>query len=136
MARRTWVAIMNCQMPFKDFVKGEEIELDDSQVTSRVKALFKCRGEKEEEVKDPDMSVMILRLKAAKIPLPRKVTKEKVKELFDTFLAKGSLAQNIAGDAGETDNSESSTEDKPKEDAEDAPSAEASDDVDNTNKDE
>ena len=99
MAKRIWVAKMNCQMPFRDFMKGEEIELDDENVTARVKALFECRDKKEEKTEyDADFKVMVARLKAAKIPIPRGATKEKVKELFDTFLVKGPLASSIAGD--------------------------------------
>ena len=99
MAKRTWVAKMNCQMPFRDFLKGEEVVLDDSDVTARVKALFECKDKPEEEKSDPDFKVMVDRLKAAKIPIPRGATKEKVKELFDTFLVNGALAQNISGES-------------------------------------
>ena len=98
MAKRIWVAKMNCQMPFRDFAKGEEIELDDENVTARVKALFDCRDKEEKVEADADFKVMVARLKAAKIPIPRGATKEKVKELFDTFLVKGALASSIAGD--------------------------------------
>lgn len=98
MAKRIWVAKMNCQMPFRDFVKGEEIELDDENVTARVKALFDCRDKEEKAEADADFKVMVARLKAAKIPIPRGATKEKVKELFDTFLVKGPLASSVAGD--------------------------------------
>jgi hypothetical protein len=90
---------MNCQMPFRDFLKGDEVVLDDSEVTARVKALFECKDKQEEKKNDPDFKVMVDRLKAAKIPIPRGATKEKVKELFDTFLVKGALAQNISGEA-------------------------------------
>lgn len=99
MAKRTWVAKMNCQMPFRDFLKGEEVVLDDSAVTARVKDLFECKDKTEENESDPDFKVMVDRLKAAKIPIPRGATKEKVRELFDTFLVKGALAQNVSGDA-------------------------------------
>ena len=98
MAKRIWVAKMNCQMPFRDFVKGEEIELDDENVTARVKALFDCRDKEEKAEVDANFKVMLARLKAAKIPIPRGATKEKVKELFDTFLVKGPLASSVAGD--------------------------------------
>lgn len=98
MAKRIWVAKMNCQMPFRDFMKGEEIELDDANVTERVKALFECRDKEEKVDADADFKVIVARLKAAKIPIPRGATKEKVKELFDTFLVKGALASSIAGD--------------------------------------
>jgi len=98
MAKRTWVAKMNCQMPFRDFLKGESVVLDDNDVTERVKALFECQDKPAEKKNDPDFNVMVARLRAAKIPIPRGANKEKVSELFNTFLAKGTLAQNIAGD--------------------------------------
>jgi hypothetical protein len=99
MAKRTWVAKMNCMMPFRDFAKGESIILDDSEVTPRVKALFECEDPPEEKDNDPDLRVMVARLKAAKIPIPRGAKNVTIKELFDTFLVKGSLASSIAGDA-------------------------------------
>lgn len=98
MAKRTWVAKMNCQMPFRDFLKGESVELDDNDVTARVKALFECVDKPVEKKSDPDFNVMVARLRAAKIPIPRGANKEKVSELFNAFLAKGTLAQNISGD--------------------------------------
>lgn len=98
MAKRTWVAKMNCQMPFRDFLKGESVELDDNEVTARVKALFECVDKPVEKKSDPDFNVMVARLRAAKIPIPRGANKEKVSELFNAFLAKGTLAQNISGD--------------------------------------
>lgn len=98
MAKRTWVAKMNCQMPFRDFLKGESVELDDGEVTARVKALFECVDNPVEKKSDPDFNVMVARLRAAKIPIPRGANKEKVSELFNAFLAKGTLAQNISGD--------------------------------------
>ena len=98
MAKRIWVAKMNCQMPFRDFARGEEIELDDENVTARVKALFECRDKEEKVEAAADFKVMLARLKAAKIQIPRGATKEKIKELFDTFLVKGALASSIAGD--------------------------------------
>lgn len=113
MAKRIWVAKMNCQMPFRDFAKGEEVELDDENVTARVKALFECRDKEEKVEYDADFKVMVARLKAAKIPIPRGATKEKVKELFDTFLVKGALASSIAGDDADNDdvgNKEEETE--------------------------
>jgi hypothetical protein len=116
MAKRIWVAKMNCQMPFRDFVKGEEIELDDEAVTARVKALFDCRDKEEKAEADADFKVMVARLKAAKIPIPRGATKEKVKELFDTFLVKGPLASSVAGD--DAGNKEEKTETPAEEKAE------------------
>lgn len=117
MAKRIWVAKMNCQMPFRDFVKGEEIELDDENVTARVKALFDCRDKEEKAEADADFKVMVARLKAAKIPIPRGATKEKVKELFDTFLVKGPLASSVAGD----EKKEEEKTDAPSEGGEAAP---------------
>lgn len=98
MAKRTWVAKMNCMMPFKDFAKGESVVLDDSEVTPRVKALFECKDAPEKKDDDPDFKVMVARLKAAKIPIPRGANKEKVKELFNQFLVEGATAPSIAGD--------------------------------------
>lgn len=98
MAKRTWVAKMNCMMPFKDFAKGESVVLDDSEVTPRVKALFECKDVPEKKDDDPDFKVMVARLKAAKIPIPRGANKEKVKELFNQFLVEGAMAPAIAGD--------------------------------------
>lgn len=98
MAKRIWIAKMNCQMPFKDFMKGEAIELDDENVTSRVKALFECRDKDDNVDTDADFKVMVSRLKAAKIPIPRGANKDKVKELFNTFLVNGALASSIAGE--------------------------------------
>lgn len=98
MAKRTWVAKMNCMMPFKDFAKGESVILDDSEVTPRVKALFECKDVPEKKDDDPDFKVMVARLKAAKIPIPRGASKEKVKELFNQFLVEGATAPAIAGD--------------------------------------
>ena len=40
--KRTWKAKMNCIMPWRDFAKGETCELDDNEVTPRVKELFEC----------------------------------------------------------------------------------------------
>jgi hypothetical protein len=117
MAKRIWVAKMNCQMPFRDFMKGEEIELDDENVTARVKALFDCRDKEEKAEADADFKVMVARLKAAKIPIPRGATKEKVKELFDTFLVKGALASNIVGE----EKKEEEKPDAPTEGADAAP---------------
>ena len=114
MAKRIWVAKMNCQMPFRDFMKGEEIELDDESVTERVKALFNCRDKEENAEADADFKVMVARLKAAKIPIPRGANKEKVKELFDTFLVKGALAQNVSGDSPVGEQAHDKTKDEGK----------------------
>ena len=77
---------------------GRQDELDDNEVTARVKALFECVDKPVEKKSDPDFNVMVARLRAAKIPIPRGANKEKVSELFNAFLAKGTLAQNISGD--------------------------------------
>ena len=124
MAKRTWVAKMNCQMPFWDFLKGEEVVLDDSEVTARVKALFDCKDKPDEKKNDPDFKVMVDRLKAAKISIPRGATKEKVKELFDTFLVNGALASSVAGDdAGDkTADADAPAEGDDKSPAEEKPS--------------
>lgn len=102
MAKRTWVAKMDCQMPFRDFRKGECWEFDDSEVTVRVKSLFDCLTEKEVEARkeaektDPDFKVMVERLKAAKIPLKRGITKDEVRKLFNEFLA-NNQTDGVAG---------------------------------------
>jgi hypothetical protein len=112
MAKRTWVAKMNCMMPFKDFAKGESIVLDDSEVTPRVKALFECKNIIEEKDDDPDFKVMVARLKAAKIPIPRGANKDKVKELFKQFLVEGATAPAIAGEVTEDKADEAKSETK------------------------
>lgn len=115
---RTWKANMDCDMPFRDFRKGETVELDDSQVTPRVKALFTCltpeQVEQSKEKPDPDFKVMVERLKAAKIPLRRGITKAEVRKLFNDFLAKPQDG-SIAGGAETTDGGDKPTEggDKP-----------------------
>ena len=128
MAKRIWVAKMNCQMPFRDFLKGEEIELDDENVTARVKALFDCRDKEEKVEADADFKVMLARLKAAKIPIPRGATKDKVKELFDTFLVKGALASSIAGD--DAGNKEEQNADAPADGDKAAPAEEKKSEAD------
>lgn len=98
--KRVWRAKMTCQMPFRDFIKGETIELADSDVTPRVKALFECltpeQARAAEPDDDPDFKVMIQRLKAAKIPLKRGISKDEVKKLFQEFLAASST--DVAGE--------------------------------------
>lgn len=84
-------------MPWHDFAAGETCELDDRQVTDRVKALFTCltpdeaEAEKEPKERDPDYNVMLQRLKQAKITIPKGANKAKVKELFAQMLADGTL---------------------------------------------
>lgn len=98
---RTWRAKMNCQMPWRDFMKNETVELKDSQVDARVKALFECLTPDEANVakRDPDLDVMISRLKAAKVPLKKNMGEQEIRELFERFLAKGSTASEISKDA-------------------------------------
>lgn len=98
---RTWRAKMNCQMSWRDFTKNETVELKDSQVDARVKALFEClTPDKAKGVKrDPDIDVMISRLKAAKIPLKRNMGEKEIRSVFEQFLAKGSTASEISKDA-------------------------------------
>lgn len=98
---RTWRAKMNCQMPWRDFMKNETVELKDSQVDARVKALFECLTPDEAKPKDadPDIAVMVSRLKAAKVPLKKNMGENEIRELFERFLAKGSTASEISKDA-------------------------------------
>lgn len=98
---RTWRAKMNCQMPWRDFQKGETVELKDSQVDARVKALFECLTPEEAKPKDadPDVAVMVSRLKAAKVPLKKNTGEKEIRELFDKFLGNGATAAEISKDA-------------------------------------
>ena len=102
MSKKLWRAKMRCQMPWRDFEKGEMIELDDKDVTVRVKALFECLTPDEAKAADdakrgdPDLKVMIERLKAAKIPLKRGIKPEEVKELFNKFLVEDANANGVA----------------------------------------
>ena len=98
---RTWRAKMNCQMPWRDFQRNETVKLMDSQVDARVKALFECLTPEEAKPKDtdPDIAVMVSRLKAAKIPLKKNMGSKEIRELFERFLAKGSTASEISKDA-------------------------------------
>ena len=98
---RVWRAKMNCQMPWRDFVRGETVKLKDSQVDSRVRALFDCLtpGEAEEKKVDPDVAVMVSRLKAAKVPMKKNMSEDKIRELFDRFLGSGATAGEISKDA-------------------------------------
>ena len=89
-------------MPWRDFEKGETIELDDNDVTVRVKELFECLTPEEAKAADdtkrgdPELKVMIERLKAAKIPLKRGISPEEVKELFKKFLVDDANANGVA----------------------------------------
>jgi hypothetical protein len=102
MGMKVWRAKMRCQMPWRDFDRNETVELDDSQVTARVKELFDCltpdevKAEEEAKKEDPDFKVMVARLKAAKIPLKRGISKDEVKELFNQFLVEGATASDVA----------------------------------------
>ena len=102
MAKRMWRAKMNCQMPWHDFIKNETIELDDNDVTQRVKDLFECltpeevKAEESAKKDDPEVKVMVSRLKAAKIPMRRGITASEVRVLFNKFLVEGTTAEQIA----------------------------------------
>lgn len=98
---RTWRAKMNCQMPWRDFVKNETVELRDSQVDARVKALFECLTPEEAKGKerDPELDVMTSRLKAAKVPLKKNMGEKEIRDLFDKFLGNGATAEEISKDA-------------------------------------
>ena len=97
---RVWRAKMNCQMPWRDFQKNETVELKDSQVDARVKALFECLTPEEANPKgaDPDIAVMVSRLKAAKVPLKKSMGDKEIRELFKRFLA-SSTASEISKEA-------------------------------------
>lgn len=100
MAKRVWRAKMNCQMPWKDFAKNETVELDDADVTLRVKDLFECLTPDEVEAgkrkSDPDLKVMVARLRAAKVPMRRGMSEDEIRELFDRFLVEGATAEDVA----------------------------------------
>ena len=94
---RKWRAKCNCMMPWKDFSRGDIIELDDEAVTERVKALFECltpdeeKKIEEENKVDLDYNVMMARLKQAKITIPKSPTKKVITELFMSTLGKADL---------------------------------------------
>lgn len=100
MAKRVWRAKMSCQMPWRDFAKNETVELDDADVTPRVKDLFECLTPDELAAEgrkaDPDVKVMVARLKAAKVPVGRGVTEAEVRDLFRRFLVDGAKAGDVA----------------------------------------
>ena len=100
---RQWRAKMSCQMPWRDFERGEIVELDDEKVTPRVKELFVCLNPDGEKVKseadDADIKVMVARLKAAKVPLKKNMSPDKIRELFDQFLGSGATAGAVSGEA-------------------------------------
>jgi hypothetical protein len=109
-------------MPWSDFERGEIVELDDEQVTPRVKELFECLNPDGKTTKsesdDPDINVMVARLKAAKVPLKKNMTNEKIRELFDEFLGRGATAGSVSG---ETDEEPSKEKEPPREDAGEKP---------------
>lgn len=98
---RVWRAKMNCIMPWRDFQRGETVELKDSQVDARVKALFECLTPEEAKPKkiDPDIKVMVERLRAAKIPMKKNIGEKEIRSLFERFLAQGSTASEISKEA-------------------------------------
>ena len=102
MSKKLWRAKMRCQMPWRDFEKGEMIELEDDDVTVRVKELFECLTPEEAKAADdakngdPELKVMIERLKAAKIPLKRGIKPDEVRELFKKFLVDDANANGVA----------------------------------------
>ena len=84
-------------MPWRDFACGETVELDDEQVTERVKALFVCltpdeKAALDESKKvDPTYNVMLQRLKQAKVQIPKGANKAAIERLFKENLADGAL---------------------------------------------
>lgn len=102
MSKKLWRAKMRCQMPWRDFEKGETIELEDNDVTVRVKELFECLTPEEAKAADdakngdPELKVMIERLKAAKIPLKRGIKPDEVRELFKKFLVDDANVNGVA----------------------------------------
>ena len=95
--KRTWKAKTACVMPWHDFKAGAMCDLEDEQVTDRVKSLFVCLTPDEAEKEkapakaDPEYDVMLQRLKQAKITIPRGAGKDEVKELFAAMLADGTF---------------------------------------------
>lgn len=100
MAKRIWRAKVRCQMPWRDFERNETVELDDADVTRRVKDLFECLTPDEVEAgktkQDPDLKVMVARLKAAKVPMKRGISEDEVRDLFNRFLVEGATASEVA----------------------------------------
>lgn len=95
--KRTWKAKTACSMPWREFAAGETCELDDGEVTPRVKALFDCLTQEEvamaaEAAKpDPDFEVMVQRLRQAKVTIPKKATKAEIRSLFVRTLGESEL---------------------------------------------
>ena len=100
-AIRTWRAKQACMLPWRDFERGETVELKDSQVTPLIRQLFECLdgGAPVAEKPDPDLAVMVARLKAAKIPVKKGTSADEIRKLFDKFLGSGATAGEISDEA-------------------------------------
>lgn len=89
--KRIWKAKISCCMPDHDYAVGEKVELDDEQVTDRVRALFTCMtpdeiaddAKKEVDSHDMTFKVKMQRLKQMNITIPRGANKETIDRLFD-----------------------------------------------------
>ena len=99
MAKKIWKAKCACVMPWKDFRSGETCELDDKDVTERVRSLFVCMTEDEvkadedmkRDAEDPTFKVKVQRLKQANVSIPRGANKKQIEELFNSFLQQSEL---------------------------------------------
>lgn len=100
-AVRLWRAKQACMLPWRDFERGETVELKDSQVTPLIRQLFECLdgGAPVAEKPDPDLAVMVSRLKAAKIPVKKGTSADEIRKLFDKFLGSGATAGEISDEA-------------------------------------
>lgn len=100
-AVRLWRAKQACMLPWRDFERGETVELKDSQVTPLIRQLFECLdgGAPVAEKPDPDLAVMVARLKAAKIPVKKGTSADEIRKLFDKFLGSGATAGEISDEA-------------------------------------
>ncbi len=100
-AVRLWRAKQACMLPWRDFERGETVELKDSQVTPLIRQLFECLdgGAPVAEKTDPDLAVMVARLKAAKIPVKKGTSADEIRKLFDKFLGSGATAGEISDEA-------------------------------------
>lgn len=99
---RTWRAKQACMLPWRDFERDETVELKDSQVTPLIRKLFECLDggtQVAAEKPDPDLAVMVARLKAAKIPIKKGTPAEEIRKLFDKFLGSGATAGEISEEA-------------------------------------
>lgn len=101
VAVRLWRAKQACMLPWRDFERGETVELKDSQVTPLIRKLFECLdgGAPVAEKADPDLAVMVARLKAAKIPVKKGTSADEIRKLFDKFLGSGATAGEISDEA-------------------------------------